>query len=304
MENFKMKIIYCLSCFLLLTAGLWSRPPDRRPNPPYITGDGFRGACDFIIDETNLAFLPRRVEPGDVIFVKTDFLPYFFRVYQHLITNPYILVTHNSDYGAPGPNASYLDDPKIIAWFAENVEDYSHPKLYPIPIGVINRDLPNGDLSMFDSFRRRPKPTSKSTCLYMNFLIMTCPKERTIVYQIFIDKPFCKRAERKDYYGYLEDMRDAKFALSPRGNGLDCYRTWEALYLGCIPVVKTSTLDELYDELPVVIVEDWNEVTEEFLNQKYEEFQKKEWNFHKLSIDYWFDKIASAKRNYLLNASR
>jgi len=33
------------------------------------------------------------------------------------------------------------------------------------------------------------------------------------------------------------------FSVSPHGNGLDCYRTWEDLVLGCIVIVKTSVLD-------------------------------------------------------------
>ena len=35
------------------------------------------------------------------------------------------------------------------------------------------------------------------------------------------------------------------FIVSPHRNGLDCHRTWEALVLGCIPIVKTSPIDDL-----------------------------------------------------------
>jgi hypothetical protein len=47
------------------------------------------------------------------------------------------------------------------------------------------------------------------------------------------------------------------FVVSARGNGLDCHRTWELLYLGCIVITKTSSLDPLFSKLPVVIVDDW-----------------------------------------------
>ena len=36
------------------------------------------------------------------------------------------------------------------------------------------------------------------------------------------------------------------FVLSPRGRGLDCHRTWEALCLGCIPIVKKSPITKLF----------------------------------------------------------
>ena len=39
------------------------------------------------------------------------------------------------------------------------------------------------------------------------------------------------------------------FVISPHGGGYDCHRTWEALVLGCIPIVKTSKIDILYDDV-------------------------------------------------------
>ena len=45
--------------------------------------------------------------------------------------------------------------------------------------------------------------------------------------------------------------------MSPQGNGLDCHRTWEALILKTIPIVRTSSLDPLYEGLPVVVVHEW-----------------------------------------------
>ena len=56
--------------------------------------------------------------------------------------------------------------------------------------------------------------------------------------------------------------KDYAFELSPSGNGLDCHRTYEALILKTIPIVRTNTLDSIYldHDLPVVIVKEWNEV--------------------------------------------
>jgi hypothetical protein len=57
--------------------------------------------------------------------------------------------------------------------------------------------------------------------------------------------------------------------LSTTGNGLDCHRTWELLYLGCIVVTKTSPMDPLYEGLPVIIVEDWHEVRDPEAPQRW-----------------------------------
>jgi hypothetical protein len=79
--------------------------------------------------------------------------------------------------------------------------------------------------------------------------------------------------------------------ISPRGNGLDCHRTWEILLMGSYPVVKTSTLDVLYTDFPVIIVKNWNQVTKEFLEQKYKELSSRRYDFSMLCIDYWINKI-------------
>jgi hypothetical protein len=49
------------------------------------------------------------------------------------------------------------------------------------------------------------------------------------------------------------------FIPSPAGNGLDCHRTWEALYLGCVPVILKNEFcgDKSW---PILIVDDWDEL--------------------------------------------
>jgi len=94
-------------------------------------------------------------------------------------------------------------------------------------------------------------------------------------------------------------MSQYKFVLSPPGAGMDCHRTWEALYIGCIPIVITSKIDELYEELPIVVVKDWSEITKEFLERKYDEVMKNKqdnkYNMEKLELKYWTDKLVIDK---------
>src|ERR1700733_4605797 len=111
---------------------------ERGSSAPYISGDTFRLSCNHCYDELTKDIDPAHVQRGDSIFVKTDFLRAFFNKIHPHIAHPYILVTHNSDYSVPGGFAGYLDDPKVFAWFGQNVEGYTHPKLHPIPIGLAN----------------------------------------------------------------------------------------------------------------------------------------------------------------------
>ena len=85
------------------------------------------------------------------------------------------------------------------------------------------------------------------------------------------------------------------FVISPHGNGLDCHRTWEALCIGCIPIVKTSGLDPLYEDLPVLIVNDWSLVNQELLNKTIIKFKDIKFNYNKLTLKYWMNKIRAYK---------
>ena len=86
------------------------------------------------------------------------------------------------------------------------------------------------------------------------------------------------------------------FVLSPRGNGVDCYRTWEAFLFGAIVITLKSPLDKMYidNNLPVLILQDWEE-----LNCDNQEEKLLEWLdinkektilkniMPKFSLNYW-----------------
>ena len=79
---------------------------------------------------------------------------------------------------------------------------------------------------------------------------------------------------------------------------MDCHRTWEALLLGSIPIVKTSTLDPLFEDLPVLIVNDWSELMQDFLTTQYEQMSKKLYNTEKIYAQYWIDKIKKVQSDW------
>ena len=93
-------------------------------------------------------------------------------------------------------------------------------------------------------------------------------------------------------------MHQAKYILSPPGNGFDCHRTWEALIVGTIPIVKSSCLDALLSDLPVLIVDDWPVVDEQFLHMRYEQMKQLFYTdgIKKITYDYWEEKIKSSQQ--------
>ncbi len=271
-------------------------PQHRTGSYPYVSGDLFRAVCDFVIDETDIPFNPDEVKHGDTIFVGGNYVDFFFDVVYYHITVPFILVTHNSVLGVPDKYARYLQEEKLIAWFGKNPLDNSHPKLFPIPNGIPNKHWPWGDIHIIDAIRANLPAIKKDKLLYMNFALETNLDSRQNVQDFFCTKDFCTLSSRKPFDQYLQELAESKFVLSPPGKGLDCHRIWETLLMGSIPVVLSSTLDPLFDDLPVLIVNDWQEVTEEFLEATYEQMTTKTYNMQKLFGDYWLRQIGHVKQ--------
>lgn len=87
------------------------------------------------------------------------------------------------------------------------------------------------------------------------------------------------------------------FVVSPPGEGLDCHRTWEAICLGCIPIMISTPLDNMFDGLPVLIVKSWSDVTRELLDKTVAEYELKEFCLDKLQLKYWVDLVHSYREN-------
>uniref|UniRef100_A0AC35EUZ4 Exostosin GT47 domain-containing protein n=1 Tax=Panagrolaimus sp. PS1159 TaxID=55785 RepID=A0AC35EUZ4_9BILA len=105
---------------------------------------------------------------------------------------------------------------------------------------------------------------------------------------------------------YLSKSGNAKFILSPPGNGIDPHRNWEALSMGAVPIVlNQSEFQSLFDDMPVMVVNDWSEVTEanmeKFIHERLtNNFSKDEIPWRpKLWLRYWLTKIMNAKFDYI-----
>lgn len=273
------------------------RTDNKRPGSyPFICGDTFRRIANFVIDETLIPFDPAKVTPGDIIFLNGNYLEIFVTNIHPLIQAPYILLTHNSLQPAPGTFESLLYDPKLIAWFGKNITITNHPKLFPLPLGIPNPHWPWGNTQLIKE--TVDKQLEKKHLLYLNFDIKT-NSIRKKVQELFESKNFCYVTAKKPYQEYLEDIAQSKFVLSPEGAGMDCHRTWEALLVGSIPIITHSTLDIMFQDLPVLFVNSWEEVTEEFLEKKYQEITKKTYQLDTLYADYWINIILQIQKQFL-----
>lgn len=220
----------------------------------YITGNKFKKFCNYYFEGGDL-ILNKPADNNEIvkIFIKTDFIDLFFNKFN--FNYKFIIFTHNSDYGINSNHLKYLNTPNVVSWYAQNI-DIIHPKLKSIPIGIANEEWPHGDISTIESVRS--ENLEKNNLIYANFNIYTNINERSRCVD-FLNKNNIKISPPTQFKQYLQDLSVSYFSISPNGNGVDCHKTWESLYLKTIPIVTKSTNSLQYKNLPLVIIDDWSD---------------------------------------------
>lgn len=263
---------------------------------PYISGDTFRAYADHI-HSNDKPLQTTAVRKNDVVFVDSANAVSYFKYFHPRITNPYILITHNATLNTDESFVQYIDD-KIIHWFAKNGL-FEHPKFTPLPLGLENKSYyGSGIPTDFKRFRR--KMVSKKNRILYKFNTSTNTEEREPVLQTLQSHPFADT--HQDWLApnaYLKRLQTYAFVCSPPGKGEDCHRTWEAMYLGVIPIVKKTPLTVSFEKtgLPMVLLDSWDELqyfdtlTLQTIQSSFS--QKKE--CPALWMDYWQELITSKK---------
>ena len=287
---------------------------------PYITQDCWVDAVD-----NKRTFFLRPVEGG---MPSTDDLQRWIQSRPHPITlvlNNQHAVSWPRDLENKTDYELILNETNLHAVYSGNarfLEEY--PKLRPIPIGLkwnyrstLLFSEPKQDLTakflnhtsstpeeveaLFRSDHRTPTVfyrsmlnSNKRTKNYIRDTPALLTKRHDIFPILNVTAKESLRVPGKlDVQLYFSELKKHRFLISPAGNGLDTHSTWEALLSGCIPIVPKSALDSLFEDLPVWLVESWDEVTNEAVKEKIEEFTApgKKYKWEKLFIHYWEEQI-------------
>ena len=211
-----------------------------------------------------------------------------------------VIITGHSDYEIGG-NHVILRKERLKKWLCQNKKS-SHEKLLSIPIGITNKNenthkifkiIGNDDV-IYKMLNEKKK---MKNIAYLNIAYETYPEERKGIVKNYKDKKwvtYVTPSKTVDgHYKYIENIYNHKFVFAPRGNGLDTHRLWESLYLQTIPIVKKAVGMEDFYDLPILFIDDWDGLTEEYLNVKYDEIMSKKYNMNKITLSYWCEKISS-----------
>lgn len=184
----------------------------------------------------------------------------------------------------------------FAVWFGVNKQT-SHVR--GLPLGITNNTNESeyhpiyGNVDMMVDVVSKPRDIKN--LVYMNFSIETYPTERGKVWNMFSNKDWVTVGNPENSMEgrrtFLENARNHDFVLCPRGNGVDTHRLWETLYMGSIPIVISDIAHTDWNDLPILFVNSWEDVTEEFLQKQLYRIQNTSWNLKKLHVGYWIKHI-------------
>ena len=192
--------------------------------------------------------------------------------------NPFRLVLHNSDDEFGEKQLKYLDIPNCKKIYTQNM-NVKHPQVEPLPIGIANSCWDWGDSKKMDEVINEGFSDTNPLFIYANFTKGDGVRyeRRKDCYDILSENGIIMQ-ESTDYKSYLQELKKHKFCLSPEGNGIDCYRTWEALYMKTIPICKRSVMVEEFAKIfPIYIVDDWKEFDIDDVWNSYDSFDWDNW---------------------------
>jgi hypothetical protein len=189
------------------------------------------------------------------IFVKTDDIQHFYEKFRNNLEDK-IIITHNSDYEISREGFGQHIK-KVKKQYSQNClftdTDDDCAKLVPIPIGIENRMWFDHDI-LHRVRKRQDIPKTKG--VYFFFSIGTHPS-RHHCYNALKDKlEFNQNRSREDYF---VELKRHKYAICPRGNGLDTHRLWECLYLDVIPIMLKADSVHI-NNLPIIYLDKWSDL--------------------------------------------
>jgi hypothetical protein len=166
-------------------------------------------------------------------------------------------------------------------------------KIIPLPIGLEN-DKWIIYLNKRHWMLKLLEETKKSfNLVYCNFNINTNVKGREECWNYFNSKCSCwvtmeQGKNGEDFPHYIRQIYNHSFIVCPEGNGLDTVRAWESLYMNSIPIIKRREhWKNLEGKLPICLINDWSEVTEQFLNNWYQQNKKIKYCKEILNFNFW-----------------
>ena len=284
---------------------LWSKGPLQTA---YSTkGTEYLATEEELIDQIKSATTVLWIRNGSLGPLRTTDLDIVAK-HLNILPNPVTLITSDGDRIVPHsykPQTvqTILNHPNISKWLTQNYDKtLTNEKLGYMPIGfdfhtpkwLIN-NKPEAKTEFMLQCRNTAQPKIKDK-IFLDAHLTISSLEREVLYATVRNNPsvICLKSQ-VPFTDITKIYNMYQFVLSPHGRGFDCHRTWELFLAGCIVIVKSSPLDDMFKkhQLPVVILKNWAELNmnlDQKLKQWYTEYvdlTNIETILPKLQFMYW-----------------
>jgi len=239
-----------------------------------------------------------------IIFCKRDYILEEFERIKHF-DKKIILIIANSDYTFDDSLLSKCPL-NVEHIFATNTTCFND-RVTPIPIGVEIEELtkrPGHGMINPGIFEKKPyllgeiKPIKSNVenTIYSNFNIHTNLSVRKPLLDFCLNNNNYQVGGGLSYGEFVNKVSSHIATLSPRGNGIECIRTYEVLYLKSIPIVfgdyneYRAINEKIYKNLPIVFTHNFDQLNDfSYIEKRISEVKNNSTEF--LEYDYWVDLI-------------
>jgi hypothetical protein len=253
----------------------------RKSNYPFLGSDTYFNLCNFSITNRNdfKRLMGNPISSEFKIFVVASLIPELLQLLENNKIKSknkaqYILITEADNVFKTQELELLLSISEKI--FASNLLG-KHDKILKIPLGLEKQSFRSAGRRRDFLHEKLPNKSRK-----YNFVVAwndeTNKNRNSYRHMFFPVKNSIMINNRISARTLHRLMLKTLFVPSPAGNGLDCHRTWEALYLGCVPVVLRQDFCG-DDTWPVLVVENWGEI----INKSQEELESI-YNINRMNI--------------------
>lgn len=293
--------------------------------------NGIAARCDWVVlsDKTAPhAVLVRRVDtdaPRHVFLsLRHPFhaIAFFWEHVLPRIGNRFVLVSGSEDVTVPrqldqrwrsfdaveqARLRAIRDDPRLLHWFAENLDDDGHARVSPLPVGQVFAQPPYAPVATVPAIPSTAGRPSRILCAHRTREGPQWDLRREVSRLGGLHPETCtvlddELTERE----FIAVMREHAFVLCVSGGGLDpSPKAWLAMLHGTIPIVCAGPLREAYARLPVAFVPRWDASVfapgrlaawHAALAGHHDVPARRAETLRRLGLDYWWDQVVAMAR--------
>lgn len=268
-----------------------------------LSGEAFHQDVNCCLDDrypSRLWPLAKPIPSNNVIMVRTECIAALKpRLVADGVRNA-TFVSHNSDSTFGHSHLDMLLEHASQIW-AVNCA-VSHPVMRQLPLGFRDNQYVDQRILKRHAFLTHTNRAPRDILCLCRFAVATNPGERQACLDRFAMERWCISTPllhgnpviypAGEQESFLTQISKSKYVICPAGSGQDTHRVYEALFLGAVPIVRTSFLNPLYRNLPALIVDNWHDITEHKLMMDYENLKSKVDAFNRTqwwcSPEFWF----------------